>query len=585
MPETYVSREFGGVDWGVTFLHRSEHGGYQWPLCATDGSVTALSLGLPVGVEVAGGPVGLARQLLAGVDIHRDVVPPFGLVALDGDQRFAVQQDWIGMCRLFTGTADGITAFCSRPGLLAAFLHGSVEPDLDAWGSYAVCGNFGGDYSPVRGARLLRPGERVTGQRRAGGGWDLVTENRYSVDDVVLAGYAGQGRPLAESLDLAAESIVHTAGSISELFTDPISMGLSGGKDSRLIAASLIAAGRLPRLSTNEDTVAEGEVACELVRILREKRGMEVEHRLFKSGAPANVLKSGLRERTERLQRLYDYQFPATFLVRAAVRDRLGDDAPAARFSGAAGELSSGYWYPADGSRTPEEEALARLMGAVSKDLVAESAYAAEHQRITGLLDHAKEIGLSGLHLIDYIYLVERVRRWYTSAYSIGSVTPFLSPGFVAATFGLTAEQKRERLLHNGLIARLVPEWAEVPFVSVTTGRSTATRIWEGDGVRVIADLVDTAQGPIARLIRRDAVEKALTSAVRKGRADQGVLRQFTYLAVASEQLEPKTVGPVTTATYTRVTAPPAAKPAKPVKSVPWLRRTRLWRTARRLLR
>ncbi|MET8146993.1 hypothetical protein ACIBSW_04230 [Actinoplanes sp. NPDC049668] len=591
VPETYLRQEFGGADWGVTFLHRSDQGAYRWPMVATDGPVSALSLGLPVGADTAGGPVALARRLLAGADIHRDVVPPFGLIALDGDQRFAIQQDWIGMCRLFTGAADGITALCSRPSLLTTFLHGTAEPDLDGWASYAVTGHFGGDLSPVRGARLLQPGERVTGRRRPGGGWDVATETRYGVDDLVMSGFAGQGRPTEESLDLAAQAITTTAGSISDLYADPITLGLSGGKDSRLIAASLIAGGRLPRFATNEDTAAEGEVARELVRILRDKRGLTPEHRLTRSGAPDDVLRVGLRERTARLQRLHDFQFPSTYIGRPAGREQLRDDAIPASFTGAAGELSTGYWYPAAGGRTPEEEALARLMAAVPKDVVAESATAAERVRITGLLDHAKDIGLRDVHLIDYIYLTERVRRWYTSAYSIGMVTPFLSPGFVAATFGLTAEQKRERLLHTSLIGRLVPEWADVPFVSVSTGKSTAARIWDGDGVRTIADLVDTAQGPIAQLIRRDAVEKALTTAVHKDRADQRTLRQFAWLAMASEQLEPGTVGTATLATYDRVTTPP--KPPKPKPPVVkrrrsrlrWLKNTLLWRAARKVLR
>src|SRR5690349_5542565 len=138
VPDTYLRHDAGGDDWGVTLLHRSEQGAYRWPMVATEGPVTAVSLGLPVGADTAGGPVALAQRLLGGTDVHRDMVPPFGLIALDDAGRFAVQQDWLGMCRLFTRTAGGITAFCSRPSLLATFLDGAVEPDLDAWASYAV---------------------------------------------------------------------------------------------------------------------------------------------------------------------------------------------------------------------------------------------------------------------------------------------------------------------------------------------------------------------------------------------------------------------------------------------------------------
>jgi asparagine synthase (glutamine-hydrolysing) len=219
--------------------------------------------------------------------------------------------------------------------------------------------------------------------------------------------------------------------------------------------------------------------------------------------------------------------------------------------------------------------------------MATESVMAAERARIAGRLDHAKDLGLRGLHLIDYIYLVERVRRWYTSAYSIGMITPFLAPGFVAATFALTAEQKRDWLLHRSLVGRLVPEWAEVPFVSISTGKSTATRICAGDGVEVIAGLLDTAHGPITELICRDTVEKALTTAVWNDPADQRTLQQFTWLAVASEQLEPATVRPATAATFTRMSALPRPVPRRPERfqRLRWLKRTRAGRALRDRLR
>lgn len=599
-PEAYVRHEFGGEDWGVTFLHRSDQGAYRWPMVATEGPVTALSLGLPVGVKTTG-PVALARDLLAGADIHRDVVPPFGLIALDGDQRVTIQQDWVGMCRVFTGTADGITAFCSRPTLLTTFLYGSTEPDLDGWRSYAVSGFFGGDLSPVRGARLMQPGQRVTGRRRTGGGWDLTSETRYGVDELVLSGVAGQKRPVEESLERAAQALTDTAASIGDLYDGPMTLGLSGGKDSRLIAASLVAAGRLPGFFTNEDTEVEGETARRLVQILRDSRGLDPEHRLAKAGLPANVLQVGLHERAVRLQRKYDFQFPSSYLCRPAVDAQLPDSAAPVNFSGVGGELCTGYWYPVVVGRTPEEEVHFRLTGALPKAGIPDEVMATERARIAAMLDHAKELGLRDFDLIDYMYLTERVRRWYSSAYFIGSITPFLSPGFVAATFAFTGEQKSEKFVHTNLIARLVPEWADVPFVSAYTGTTTATRVWDGDGVRVIADFLETAQGPIAQMVNRDLVEKTLTTAVRANKAPEHILRQFTYLAVASTLLEPGTEAPSTGAAYARVTAPPpppAPPKAKPAAKKPaakkrkrkpsrlrWLRKTRLWKAARRMVR
>ena len=575
VPDSWRRMDMGGDDWGVTVLHPADPGPYRWPVIATDGPVTAVSLGIPVGIDVTGGPIGLARRLLAGEDVHRDVVPPFGLLALDTD-RFALQQDWLGMARVFTGTADGVTAYCTRPGLLGAFLRGTAEPDLAGWTSYTTSAFFGGEQSPLAGIRLLRAGERVTGRHLAGGPWQLASEQRYTIDDVVALARADQGRPVQEQLDRAASALTQTASSVSRLYDDPITLGLSGGKDSRLIAAALIAVDRMPRFFTNEDNRAEGATARELMRLLREKRGLEPDHTLQLAAAPEEVLGTGLRERARLLQHQYDYQFPSTYLVRPASGPRLPEVVRPATYTGAGGELATAYWYPpADADpMPPRETAMRRLMAAAPPKAVVPEVLAAERDRLSVILDHAEAAGVQGLYLVDYVYLAERVRRWYSSGYATGMVTPFLAPGFVATTFAITPQQKRERLLHTGLIARLVPEWADVPFADVAAGTSTATRIWDGDGVRVMADLLDTSQGPITAMLHGPVVEQALHAAAMGGHPDARILQQFTALAVATEQLVPDAVRPSTGDTYARVTMPPQA--GKPVGSAAaLLRRTR----------
>ncbi|MEU2612482.1 hypothetical protein ABZ570_13020 [Micromonospora sp. NPDC007271] len=593
VPASWQRHEFGADDWGVIVLHPGDLGSYRWPTVATEGPVTAVSLGIPVGLDVAAGPAALAGRLLAGADVHRDVVPPFGLLAL-GTDHFVLQQDWLGMARVFTGEADGVTAYCTRPTALAAFLHDRVRPDPAGWTSYTVCGHFGGDLSPIAGTRLLRPGERVTGRRRAGGGWDVAAELRFATDDVVGSGYADQGRPVDEQLDRAADALTTAATSLHQLHDGEVTLGLSGGKDSRLIAAALVAAGRTPRFATNDDTRVEGEVARELVQRLRDRRGLDPEHVIQRAGAPAAVLDTGLRERARLVADLHDHQFPSTYLIRPAARATLPESVRPASFTGAAGELAVGYWYPpadADPAPTPEQAGLSRLMAGAPSAAVAPEALAAERARIAAILARARAVGLRDEHLIDYLYLVERMRRWCTSAYVTGMVTPFLAPGFVATTFALTAAQKRDRLLHTALIARLVPEWADVPFVSATSGPSTAVRVWEGDGVAAVADLLDTASGPLTGLMRRPVVEQALRKAVQGGRPDSRILQQFTALAVASQRLEPGTTRPSTGTTYALVTAPP--RPRAPQQGrfagLRWIRRSRLgdrlWVSVRRRVR
>jgi len=172
------------------------------------------------------------------------------------------------------------------------------------------------------------------------------------------------------------------------------------------------------------------------------------------------------------------------------------------------------------------------------------------------MLRHAKDIGVHDEHLIDYVYLAQSLRRWLSAAYMLHIVTPFLRPSLVSAMFSLTPQQKRDRVLHTGLTQRLVPEWAGVPYVSGGSPTSTVPKIWEGDGVEVIADLLDTAHGLLVELLDTRQVEQMV---LEKRPMSPKALQRFSYLAVASHQLEPGTVRPSTGATYQRVLAKKAA--------------------------
>jgi asparagine synthase (glutamine-hydrolysing) len=590
VPDSYQRRRIGAGDWGVRVLHAPDRGAYRWPVFAQDQRVTAVSLGLPVGLDTTGGPTALARRLLAGEDVHATVVPPFGLIAIDGGTTVSIQQDWLGMSRLFTGSADGLTAFCSRPSLLAAFLWGTPEPDLDGWRSYAACGHFGGDSSPIRGVRLLKPGERVVGRRRPDGGWQLVSQSRRSADDIVADGLAARADGVDAAIETAAEGILATANGIYDLYPDQISLGLSGGKDSRVIAAAFLATDRPVELNTNVDAAAEGETAQHLMRILRDTRGPQPTHRLSHVGAPADVLPTGLHERTERLQNLYDYQFPSTYVVRRAVPRKLpGERAPS--IGGAGGELAVAYWYPGDPSgdldpKVARRTAVDRLNAAMPAAAMTAESLAAERARIGAILDHAEGLGLRGQAMTDYVYLIERVRRWYTSAYHYGVVTPFLSPAFVSSSFAMDAAQKRRWALHRGLLDRFRPEWSDVPFVSGHTGPSTAAAVWDGDGLRTVSDLLDTTAGQLTGTVRPVAVRDALAECAAgspPARRRPALLQQFTYLAVASRTLEPGAVRATPPTTYLKLTTPPKPMPAAIQAAARRLRHVRRSRMARRV--
>jgi asparagine synthase (glutamine-hydrolysing) len=545
VPPTFMRTDMGGATWGLAVWHLKDMGGYRWPTVAAGGGVTAISLGIPVAGNVTGGPLGMARRLLDGADVHADVVPPFGLIARDDAAgRLVIQQDWLGQCRIFTAAASGVMAFSNRSTLLGKLLSGRATPSRSGWASYAVTGHFGGDSSPVDGVRLLHPGERVT-CRPTPIGWHIGHDTRFCADDVVRNGLAARGDGTAAVLDNAAMAVRATVSSLGALYADEIVLGLSGGKDSRVLAAALLDAGQRPRFVTNDDLAAEAEVARRLVEIVGDTRGLRPAHDVSPAAAPDDVLDVGLAERVLRLQRQHDFQFPATYFARPAVAERLADATHRLVITGAAGELATGYWYPADDDETPDATlagARHHLLSGAREHVVEPDDWAREDARLVALVDHAASLGLVGFERLDYVYLMERMRRWATSAYSIGTVVPFLTPAVVTATFALTSQQKRSRCLHDELLRRFMPEWIAVPYVSAATGPSRATQIWDGDGLaatrRLVENLPTRGIGTIvgARFVRQALRDAAAGRPMVRHRK---TLEQFVALAIASGTLEP----------------------------------------------
>ncbi len=577
VPESYVRHRHEGPGWGVLAGHSADWNRLRWPLTAQDGEVTVVSFGIPVGVDPAGGPLRMAGRLLAGDDVHAPVVPPFGLLAVR-DGQAELQQDWLGMCRIFIGRTDDFVVFASRPGLVAQALGSPLAPDLDGWASYVSAGHFGGDSSPYAGVRLLDPGVRMSAVRRPGGGWEVAERQRFSADDLMRRAVAAQAEcSFDELMELAGTGLGAATAGLSRLYDGTLRLGLSGGKDSRVIAASMVGAGVLPTFFTNIDTKAEGDTARHLVGVLREKLGVEVEHQLVHASPLARVTATDLVDRVRRLHAEYDYQFPSSYTVRPARSGQLAEQL-AVTIGGAAGELATGYWYPpevaGDCSRATADEAIRSklLLAAVTPGAAHPEVHEKERARLLTITDRGAAAGLTGLRLTDYAYLMERMRRWSALAYSVGMVTPFLAPDFIVAAFAVDPQRKRERAMHMGVIRQYVPEWADVPFVSVNTGRSTVTRIWDGTGLASVHGLLDTVHGELSQLMRREVVAKTILAcaAGRGGGPQERVLQQYVWLAAASHEFEPGAVRPPTQSYQAFVK--------------PYLKATRLPRAARKVL-
>jgi hypothetical protein len=598
--EGWVQHSLRGPGWGAVVIHAPAPG-WRWPFVDTTGPRRfSLSWGMPVGTDHAT-PQSLAEALLEGRDVQSAVVPPFGVVVVDepGD-RAVVQQDWLGMARLFTRATGGVLVLSSRPSLIPVVDEGLAGPDVWGWSGYAASGQFRGSEAPLTGVRLLEPGERLTltachalGSPAAV--WEPVSDRRSGLDEIAQAGRAqrtaGDLVPV-EVAERAAAGMARVAGSLHRLYDGDIQLGLSGGKDSRVIAAALFSGGMTPVLLTNTTTQAEGDTAVDLVELMRSKRGLELQHRLYEAGAPTKVLTQPLLDRAERLRVRYDHQYPSSYLSRPAVAV-VRPEMRKPSFTGGGGEILTGYWHVAreQPDRADVVKHLFVKLCAVG-DMARLSAQArdAHFARVASIVDHAYQLGLTGEDVADYVYLAERMRRWSSTAYEVGMVTPFLATEVVEAAFALSPKQKAARALHLAMLSALAPEWDDVPFVTSSTGGNPATRVWHGDGLAVLEGLTGRSPGTLAAMLDPHHLSTAVAT-VKGGRPnglDAALLAQFVTLAVADDAYGtgPALPSPITTPQPRTAEATGAAPkgPAKaetkpgPPPRLPWLPPTvRVW--------
>ena len=452
------------------------------------------------------------------------------------------------MGQIFHTESDDFVAFSNRPSLLPELLGFTPAPQARGWSLYLGSGQFADDSSPVQHVRLLEPGERLTGQRVDEQGWRFRTERRLSLDDLVR--YSVNEQPGADEVARWVEGgIRRVVRDLAEYWPEPLTMGLSGGKDSRLLAAALVSEGIVPRFVTNEENPREGETARQLSRLLAQHRGVRADHHFYVATEPDRVHKHSVAERAHQLHQAHDFLFRSTYVNRPVepVAERRF---PAPSLVGICGEYLSDYWLPEEWKANPAEatadEALSslrrHLTSAAPRKLLTPAALAHLDLMIEDRFARARENGLDPFGTVSYGYMTGRIRRAATPLTNPHQIIPLAVPETIRAAFALSPREKAERSLHNTVINRLVPEWAAVPFVGARTGvrDEEIFRIWHGSGMNELRELISDSGGPITQLLELDRVKRALKRAEKgtgTGR-DDATLRQFAMAAVADTEFE-----------------------------------------------
>ncbi len=516
----------------------------RWPGWAQEPGRTVASLHAPLGHERLVGVRDLAESPLA-VTAHlrrrpadvRRLTPPFVLAELDESTAgLTLFTDGLGLGRLHeVRTAEGCF-WSNRPVAALLFAGVRAEPDVEAWRRMAACDWAMGDKTPYRGVSAVAAGTRIRANR---GGV------RRDTQDVLTDMVQNRRDPLTTtSLAGTSAALTEMASAVTTVWPVVPVLSLSGGRDSRLVAAAFLAAGHAVRLTTYGGATGEAETARRLVELFPGR----LDHQA--TTPPAQRRRPRRAQALVRARRWHDVTEglrPSIYLRSNAPKQLLRHDPPLV--CGVGGEFGHAPGYPDDVEHL-EGLPLERRFDAFARALLAKitlprgiapHALAAAAEQTTAVLSHAAARGVTDAKALDWFYADERLRRWGMAGESPGRVMPLLVDEFISAALGLSTAQSRSSALHTALIEQLVPSWAGIEYYSATLKQRATVpqqRLWEEDDADLVAELIDQPDswGEAFDVRRVQAVWRQ----ARAGRAaprDELLLQRVVWRATFADHL------------------------------------------------
>ena len=370
------------------------------------------------------------------------------------------------------------------------------------------------DHDPLLAAALLNPGFPLGSATPFRG----VSALSRSTIIQVLSGAASRNGPDSPPRPQGAGSAAEVAAALVDAVTplrevaQPVELSLTGGKDSRLVAAALVKAGvpvrgRTHGFADHPDVVIAAEVA----------RALGIEHEVRVPAAPG--------QQVDVLGRIRATVLVADGMLSAFENVGRPDPAfsKAVTAGGHGGELlRGGYAETAAGRRAAGLRAAELLRRLTTRHLGllrrgAAAGYVASLAPWTGALARGP------LRALDDFYLVNRAGRWSAAArqaYLIREclVQPLFDERVVLAARAVPLASRTSGELSRAVLAELCPPLTEIPLAGKAPASSgQASFDWRRQyGGEIATFLRDYAldqgtSGGLFTVVNRAAAEKALT--------------------------------------------------------------------------
>ncbi|MBV7696809.1 asparagine synthase C-terminal domain-containing protein [Streptomyces sp. TRM70350] len=327
----------------------------------------------------------------------------------------------------------------------------TVDLDILALQPMVRHGFFANDETPFRGVRAL-PAAAVLTVRRSEG----VHLRKSPMPTAEPA--PTNAKRARERVEGLAEALIRAAAPIAR-HGEPVRLALSGGRDSRLMAAVLKAA-KVPMVATTHGFADDPDV----VLATRIAKRLGIEHRV--SLAVTGEKKEAIVV-THPFLRTYDIIRMCEGMTSAYEEvNRWAPYEMTPRTSGSGGEtLRGGFLYNQD------DTSPAGIQKRVRKIFMAAEAFLTRRANERALEDYrtwSERAQTDGFNVLDQLYLFYRSGRWLVGAHTATLMNspyyhPFLDNQVVREALALPADWRWSEEVVYRLIQTLAPEIAGIP--------------------------------------------------------------------------------------------------------------------------
>lgn len=435
------------------------------------------------GPEFDGMELKIADDLFSGRTTPENLGAPFAVTRWRRGH-LEIMNDVLGLVRLFHFEFPDGDVWSTRAGLAHVFMAAQVQKNRKAWRGMATIG-----WAPS-GSTQMGDGRQLPAYTKVSAGWGL--EGRYRSSEsssstwhskVLGADIAGPELAVRDMGNVMATAMRWPTRAVADL---------SGGKDSRVVAAVAITNGAVNRLRTRRTDHGEVETAQRLVALLEQPVFHDIVEQRDPSEPDGYFLK-----RLSSQHAAWEGRFLASSGYNSRHFEGFGQqDAP--RLNGLGGESMAGgnllgAWRErlkdAPAAKARDRLAAMARLGLGSSD----NAKEATAETLGETVSFAESLGYRSANAVmDVFYSYDKMPNWSIVYATRNTLTPLFAASLLGHAVSRMGAPVHSGMAHTSLLEKVLPQWATVPFYSPSAARHAAPRVWQHSDWPSIRDYVNS---------------------------------------------------------------------------------------------